>query len=98
LDRFLGHYLPVAVEIVFELAIVHNRDSFHEWKEVARLRLMSRIRADGFVIRDNWIQIALALAYENLKAKGFGSSSVPVSPPPRLMPMPQLSTCSLSTR
>lgn len=93
LDHFLGRYLPVAVEIVFELAIVHSRDSFHEWKEVARLRLMSRVRADGLVIRDNWIQIALALAYENLKARGFGSSSMPVFSPPRLMP--QLPACLL---
>jgi len=66
LDKFLSKYIDVAVEIVGGLAAVNNNADFHTWKDAAWLRVKE---ATGEV-RGNWVAILVALAFENLKAKG----------------------------
>ena len=69
LDKFLEQYIQVAVEIVAQLALVHNNEEFHKWKDAAFDALKNRI---GKPIAGNWIAILVALAYENFKAQQPG--------------------------
>jgi len=75
LDKFLGSYIQVAVEIVAQLALVNNNADFHKWKDAAFDAVKNRI---GKPIADNWIAILIALAYENFKAQKPGTSRIEV--------------------
>lgn len=65
LDRFLNKYLPIAENLLLDLAQVNSGAAFHVWKDKAFSEL-KRITGEA---KDNWIQIALSLALEKLKAE-----------------------------
>lgn len=75
LDRFLGQYIQVAVEVVSQLALVNNNADFHKWKDEAFLTLKDKI---GRPIAGNWIAILVALAFEHYKAAQPGVSRTEV--------------------
>lgn len=72
LDKFLGQYIQVAIEVLSELALVNSNKAFHEWKDQAFDALKNRI---GRPVADNWIALLIGFAFENLKANQTGNKS-----------------------
>lgn len=66
LDRFLAKYMVMAVTLLTDLASVNSNTEFHLWKDKAFIEL-KRLTGE---MKDNWIVILIALAFEELKAKG----------------------------
>jgi len=69
LDVFLKKYQAAAIQIVAELAAVNSGVGFHEWKDAAFEKFKAMLIADGVAIKDNWLSIALSLAFEVYKAE-----------------------------
>ena len=65
LQAFLAENAEVVTHIVKDLADVRSGEDFHEWKNEA----WSRVRAQVGNVAGNWISIAIALAFEELKAR-----------------------------
>lgn len=65
LDKFIGQYISVAIEVVNELAAVHSNEEFHKWKDKAFETIRDRI---GKPVADNWIALLLGFAFEHFKA------------------------------
>ena len=61
---FLAKYEQQAVELIMKLAAIHNNAGFAEWKDEA----FAQLKADTGELHDNWIAIAIHLAYETFKA------------------------------
>ncbi len=67
LDGFLKKYEGLAVNIVKELAIVHDGKSFHEWKDEAFDKIKVEVAKDVDDVKDNWLSLLLGFAFEELK-------------------------------
>lgn len=65
LDKYLKQYLPVAVNILKDLADTRSNEDFHAWRDAAWRELK---RATGEV-KGNWIAILIDLAWEHIKAE-----------------------------
>lgn len=68
LDAFLKRYENIAIEIVKNLFTVNSNQSFHEWKDQAFDQLKSRAALDKKEIADNWVSLAISLAFETVKS------------------------------
>lgn len=66
LDKFLSKYLPVATNLLLDLAKINSNAAFHVWKDKA----FNELKAITGEVRDTWIAILLNIAFETLKAKG----------------------------
>lgn len=65
LQQFLQKYEQQAVQLVTELASVHNNADFKVWYQEA----FEKAQADFNETKGTWISILINLAYESFKAK-----------------------------
>lgn len=65
LDTYLKQYLPVAVNILKDLADTRSNEDFHAWRDAAWSELK---RATGEV-KGTWIAILIHLAWEHIRAE-----------------------------
>ena len=63
--EFVAKYEEQALSIVAQLASVNNNAAFAEWKDQA-FAALKRVAGDA---KDNWVAIAIHIAYETLKAR-----------------------------
>lgn len=66
LQKFLAEYLQLAEDIILDLSMVHTNEEFRKWYQEA----FNKIKLETKEVKDNWIVILIALAFEELKAKG----------------------------
>lgn len=70
LDKFLDQYAALAAEIVEDLAVsAFGGMPFDIWKVTARKKIIELLVSQGQTIKDNWVEILMALAYERYKVK-----------------------------
>jgi hypothetical protein len=66
---FLQKYQQKAIEVVERLAAVNSGQSFDAWWDQAFAEFKALVEADGKAVHDNWLAIALNLAFEVYKAQ-----------------------------
>ena len=69
LHTFLQKYQAEAVKVIENLAHVNSGKGLNEWWDSAFSEVKAMVMADGKNISDNWVSIALNLAYEVYKAE-----------------------------
>lgn len=69
LHTFLQKYQAEAVKVIENLAQVNSGKGFNEWWDAAFTEVKAMVTADGKNVADNWVSIALNLAYEVYKAE-----------------------------
>lgn len=77
LNTFLKKYQSEAIKVIENLAQVHSGQGLNEWWDQAFAEVKAMVTADGKNIADNWISIALNLAYEVFKAEQGGHNDQP---------------------
>jgi hypothetical protein len=68
LNTFLKKYQKLAIEQIEKLAETNSGKPFDEWWDEAFAAVKAELQKDGATFKDNWVAIALNLAYEVFKA------------------------------
>ena len=77
LHTFLQKYQTEAIKIIENLAQVNSGKGLNDWWDTAFSEVKAMVTADGRSISDNWVAIALNLAYEVYKAEVAGHNDTP---------------------
>ena len=69
LEKFLQRYKQLALVEIQQLVTLNPNKSFHDWRDEAFENVKAQVLKDEKEIKDNWITIVIALAYEEIKGE-----------------------------
>jgi hypothetical protein len=72
LNDFLHKYQAKAIDVIENLAKAHDSQGLDLWWDDAFAQFKGLVQADIKNVHDNWLTIALSLAYEIYKAEKEG--------------------------
>ena len=67
LEEFLKKHTEPVFQVIKRLALVHDGEDFHTWKDEVFTVVKDELLAGEKEIKDNWIQLAIGFAFEEFK-------------------------------